>query len=575
MANVIGSFFSSYASSGSFTRSGLNYSAGAITPLSAVFAALTLALVVLLIAPLAAHLPIAAMAAVLLVVAWRLIDFHHFKVILTTSKRETTVLLTTFFATLFVELEFAIYVGVMLSLIIYLMRTSQPNVVTRVPDPSALNRHFVTDNKLPECPQFKIVRTDGSLYFGAVDHVQEQLHLLAQNYPDQKHLLMVSNGINFIDLAGADMLATEARQRKARGGGLYLVKVKEEACTTLRRGGFRELIGVDNIFLTKDDAIAGVFRKLDKGICARCDKRIFTECSRIRPITVPTIPIAMPALGDLPRLEQLLVASDGSEFSAAAIRTALGIAQHSKARVRVIHLLPGLGVDKVPSTKTIPSSLLEQARSHLDEIEHEASAAGIACATEVVETNLHYYQEIVRQADQMKADLIVMGRRGSRGMARVRLGETTAKVIGHAHCSVLVVPRNTETSGRGLVLATDGSRYAEAATTLAATFAKILQAPVTAVSAISPSHSPERQQEGAAAAERAALFLNEHDIQSEPEVVHGRADEMILQSAASHNADLIVIGSHGRTGLQRAMLGSVSERVIDAALTPVLVVKIS
>jgi nucleotide-binding universal stress UspA family protein/anti-anti-sigma regulatory factor len=448
-------------------------------------------------------------------------------------------------------------------------------VVTRVPDPSALNRHFVTDSKLPECPQFKIVRTDGSLYFGAVDHVQEQLHLLSQNYPNQKHLLMVGNGINFIDLAGADMLATEARQRKARGGGLYLVKVKEEACTTLRKGGFRELIGVENIFLTKDDAISSVFQKLDKAICARCDKRIFTECSKIRPITAPTKPLALPTLENLPRLEQLLVASDGSEYSAAAVRAALGIAQRSQAQVRVIHLLPGLGVEQVPDATTIPSSLLEQARSHLDKIEHEASAAGIACATEVVETNLHYYQEIVRQADQMQADLIIMGRRGSRGMARVRLGETTAKVIGHAHCSVLVVPRNTETTGRGLVLATDGSRYADAATTMAATFAKVLQAPVTAVTAISPSHSPERQQEGVAAAERAARFLADNDIPSEQEVLHGRADEMILQSAASRNADLIVIGSHGRTGLQRVMLGSVSERVIDAALTPVLVVKVS
>ena len=575
LANVVGSFFSSYASSGSFTRSGLNYTAGAVTPLSAVFAALMLALVVLLVAPLAAHLPIAAMAAVLLVVAWRLIDFHHFKVILTTSKRETAVLLTTFFATLFVELEFAIYVGVMLSLIIYLMRTSQPNVVTRVPDPNASNRHFVTDSKLPECPQLKIVRIDGSLYFGAVDHVQEQLHLLTQNHPDQKHLLMVGNGINFVDLAGADMLATEARQRKARGGGLYLVKVKEEACTTLRRGGFRDLIGAENIFLTKDDAISSVFQKLDKGICARCDKRIFTECSKIRPVTAPITPLAMPALGDLPRLEQLLVASDGSEYSAAAIHAALVVAQRSRARVRVIHLLSGHGIGPAPGATAIPSALLEQARSHLDEIEREAGAAGIACATEVIETTLHFYQEIVRQADQMRADLIVMGRRGPRGMARVRLGETTAKVIGHAHCSVLVVPRDTETSGRRLVLATDGSRYAEAATTLAATFAKILQAPVTAVSAISPSHSPERQEEGVAAASRAARFLAEHGIPSEPEVLHGRADEMIVQSAASRNADLIVLGSHGRTGLQRAMLGSVSERVIDAASTPVLVVKIS
>ncbi len=281
LSNVVGSFFSSYASSGSFTRSGLNYTAGAVTPLSAVFAALTLALIVLLVAPLAAHLPIAAMAAVLLVVAWRLIDFHQIQTILTTSKRETAILLTTFFATLFVELEFAIYVGVMLSLIIYLMRTSQPAVVPRVPDPASPNRHLVTDSKLPECPQLKIVRIDGSLYFGAVDHVQEQLHLLSQNYPDQKHLLVIGNGINFVDIAGAELLAAEARNRKARGGGLYLVKIKEEACNTLRKGGFRDLIGLENIFLTKADAIGTVFQRLDHDICARCDKRIFTECARL------------------------------------------------------------------------------------------------------------------------------------------------------------------------------------------------------------------------------------------------------------------------------------------------------
>ena len=166
-----------------------------------------------------------------------------------------------------------------------------------------------------------------------------------------------------------------------------------------------------------------------------------------------------------------------------------------------------------------------------------------------------------------------MGRRGPRGMARVRLSETTAKVIGHAHCNVLVVPRNTDISGQQLVLATDGSLFSDAATTIAATFAKILQAPVTAVSAILPSHSPERQEEAAAAISRASSFLASNGISTDSELLHGRADEMIQQSVASHNADLIVIGSHGRTGLQRAMLGSVSERVIDAASTPVLVAK--
>ncbi len=281
LANVVGSFFSSYASSGSFTRSGINYAAGAVTPLAAIFAAVALALIVLAVAPLAGHLPIAAMAGILLIVAWRLIDFHHIAVIVRTSKRETAVLLTTFLATLFVELEFAIYVGVMLSLVIYLMRTSRPGIVARVPDPQSPNRHLVTDPSLPECPQLKIVRVDGSLFFGAADHVQGELQAMAAQNPGQKHLLVIGNGINFIDVSGAEMLVQEANRRRKLGGGLYMSKVKDEVCSILKRGGYADSFGRENIFATKGDAIENVFRRLDHSICARCDKRIFLECKQV------------------------------------------------------------------------------------------------------------------------------------------------------------------------------------------------------------------------------------------------------------------------------------------------------
>ena len=281
LSNIVGSFFSSYAASGSFNRSGLNYDAGAVTPLAAIFAAVALALIVLIVAPLAAHLPTAAMAAVLVLVAWRLIDFHSIAIILRTSKRETTVLATTFFATLFVELEFAIYVGVMLSLVIYLMRTSRPGMVARVPDPASPNRHFVTDAKLPECPQLKIVRVDGSLFFGAIDHVQGVLQEYAERNPRQKHLMMIGNGINFIDVSGAEMLVREAKRRRALGGGLYMVKVKDEVCSILKRGGFTDAFGRENVFTTKTDAIGSILKNLDSGICARCEKRIFNECAQM------------------------------------------------------------------------------------------------------------------------------------------------------------------------------------------------------------------------------------------------------------------------------------------------------
>ena len=281
LANIVGSFFSSYASSGSFTRSGINYTSGAVTPMAAIFAAVALALIVLIVAPLAGHLPIAAMAGILLIVAYRLIDFHRISNILRTSLRETAVLLTTFLATLFVELEFAIYVGVMLSLVMYLMRTSRPGVVTRTPDPNSPGRHMATDPKLPECPQLKIVRVDGSLFFGAVDHVQSEFARLRGQNPEQKHLMIIGNSINFIDIAGAELLAQEAKRRRQMGGGLYISKVKAEVCGILKRGGFIEDLGSENIFVTKTDAIETIFRKLDRSICEHCDKRIFNECRAV------------------------------------------------------------------------------------------------------------------------------------------------------------------------------------------------------------------------------------------------------------------------------------------------------
>jgi len=575
LANAVGSFFSSYASSGSFTRSGLNYTAGAVTPLSAVFAAISLALIVLLVAPLAAHLPIAAMAAVLLVVAYRLIDFHHIKTIISTSKRETAVLATTFFATLFVELEFAIYVGVMLSLIIYLMRTAQPRVTATVPDPNTQHRSFVSDSNLPECPQLMVVRIDGSIYFGAVDHIGERLHSFAEANPAQKHLLVVGTGVNFIDLAGAELLAAEARRRRAQGGDLYLAKIKPEACETLRRGGFRDLIGADNIFPGKASAIANIFQRLDHSICARCDKRIFGECAQVRPISPGAAEPEVPEFGTLPRVERLLVASDDSEYSTGAIHEALRIAKKSGARVRVIHMIPRAGNELTLGADEIPEPLLTRARAHLDDVEREATAAGVVCDTDVIHTSLRLYQEIVNQADQMKADLIVMGRRGRRGLARVRLGQATAKVIGHAHCAVLVVPRNVEITGQRLVLATDGSAYADAATAMAGSLAKIFAAPVSALSVTLPSQSDRRHEEARVAANRAATFLKSHELDAEAVVYHGRPDEVIVETTMAKKADLIVIGSHGRTGLDRVMLGSVSERVIDAASTAVLVAKLS
>ena len=282
LSNIAGSFFSGYVATGSFTRSGLNYQAGAQTPLAAMFAGLFLIFIVLLVAPLAAYLPNAAMAGILFLVAWGLIDFHEIGHVLKTSRRETGIMAVTFFGALFLELEFAIFAGVLLSLVLYLMRVSKPRIISRVPDARLPGRKFNTDPSLPSCPQLHILRIDGSLFFGSINHVQEAFADLEEQHPEQKHLAIVAEGINFADITGGAILVKEARRRKARGGNLYLMKVKKGLWESLESCGCLDAIGPNNFFQSKTAAITGIFQKLDKSVCQRCDKRIFRECASIQ-----------------------------------------------------------------------------------------------------------------------------------------------------------------------------------------------------------------------------------------------------------------------------------------------------
>ncbi|MDD5388392.1 MAG: SulP family inorganic anion transporter [Gallionellaceae bacterium] len=281
LSNILGSFFSAYASSGSFNRSGVNYEAGARTPLAAVFSAVFLFLVLLLVAPLAAYLPIPAMAAVLFLVAWNLVDFHHITAILKVHREEAVVLAITFIGTV-IDLEKGIFFGITASLIFYLSRTSRPAIRSIVPDPANMHdpkRKFIVETGAePDCPQLKLLRIEGGIYFGAVEHIQHALVAVGENTPTRKHILLFSKGINAIDLAGAEMLSREAQRRRRLGGALYLCGVREGFCKMLRQGGYENDLGRDNIYSNRPEAIAGIYPKLNPDICRTCKSRIFREC---------------------------------------------------------------------------------------------------------------------------------------------------------------------------------------------------------------------------------------------------------------------------------------------------------
>ncbi|EIC21068.1 SulP family inorganic anion transporter [Thiorhodovibrio frisius] len=280
LSNIAGAFFSGYVATGSFNRSGVNFEAGARTPLAAVFAAVMLMVIVLLVAPLASYLPKAAMAGVLFLVAWGLIDRREIRHILHASRRETAVLAVTFFSALFLELEFAIFAGVLLSLVLYLERTSKPRIVTLAPDPGLPKRAFSDATDVPQCPQLRIIRIDGSLFFGSVPHVERAFDILRARFADQKHLAILADGMNFVDLQGAQAVSDEAERRQQGGGGLYLINVKPGLWETLDSAGCLDATGARNVFQSKEAGIRAIYQKLDRSICATCEKRIFLECKQ-------------------------------------------------------------------------------------------------------------------------------------------------------------------------------------------------------------------------------------------------------------------------------------------------------
>ena len=281
LSNMIGSFFSCFASSGSFTRSGINYDAGAKTPLTSVFAAVTLIGIVLFVAPLAAYLPMPAVAGVIVIVGWSLIDFNYIRHVQKASRRDNIIGIITTVATLFLDLEFAIYIGVILSLFFFLQGTSHPHIATMAPDPDHPRRqltYIIRKKSVKECPQLKIVRIDGSLFFGSIEHIAAFFQQVRDNESAQ-YMLLLANGINRIDFDGAEWLAEEAKAWQNRGGALYIAGLKVIAQDVLIDGGFLEVIGEEYFFVSKTDAIGVIYEKLDPSVCRACTARVFQECN--------------------------------------------------------------------------------------------------------------------------------------------------------------------------------------------------------------------------------------------------------------------------------------------------------
>ena len=225
LSNIAGAMFSCMVSSGSINRTAMSEQSGARTPLAAVFSGLMVIVLLVLAAPVLAHISVGAIAGLLLVVAWGLIEPAQWRRVLRLDRTEAAIALGTFIATLTFSLEAAVLGGVTASLVTYLYRSARPSLRTM-----GFDKRFDDDERrpfviidgapagtLPECPQLKLLRMEGSVYFGAVAHVAEHLHMLRTQPQAAKRLMVMTKGMTTIDLAGAEMWEAEWLRRHCDG----------------------------------------------------------------------------------------------------------------------------------------------------------------------------------------------------------------------------------------------------------------------------------------------------------------------------------------------------------------------
>jgi nucleotide-binding universal stress UspA family protein len=269
------------------------------------------------------------------------------------------------------------------------------------------------------------------------------------------------------------------------------------------------------------------------------------------------------------KMEKLLVATDGSMFSKSAVREAVNLAKICSGKLYVVSVVK-TNLEYESIVPQIVEKEEEKMRQHLESVKDRASKEGVDCEI-ISHRSEEPYQDIVDEAEKNQADMVIMGTHGRTGLKRLMMGSVTAKVIGHATCNVLVVPLDAKIECGNILVATDGSKYSEAAVSEAIGIAKRCGGSLTVISVA--SSDAEILSAGDYVKEVSELAEKE-GIKTDGLAVKGIPYKAIVDASKRERADLIVVGSHGRTGLERLLMGSVTERVIGHSESAVLVVKV-
>ncbi len=271
----------------------------------------------------------------------------------------------------------------------------------------------------------------------------------------------------------------------------------------------------------------------------------------------------------LSKLDKLLVATDRSAFSEGAVREAINFAKKCSSRLSVMSIL-----ESNPQYETIGANVYEkeeaEAMKYLESVKARALQEGVSSCEAVLLFGEEPYRLIVNEAIEKKVDMIIIGRRGRSGLMKVLMGQVAAKVIGHASCKVLVVPRAAKIECRNILVATDGSDHSLAAASEAIGIAKRCGSHIIA---LSTAHSDIELKEAKAHVHKVVEMAQNEGITVEAITPLGSSHNIIIETAGGRGVDLIVMGAYGKTGIKKLLMGSSTEKVIGRAGCAVLVAR--
>lgn len=275
IANIVGSLFQSYPTSGSFSRSAVNINAGAVSGFSSVVTGVIVVVTLLWLTPLLYHLPQATLAAVIMMAVVGLINFKAIKHAWQAHPHDGVVAVMTFVLTLALapHLDKGILVGAGLALILYLYRTMQPRVAVLARHPDGTLRDAEVFG-LETCKEISMIRFDGQLYFANTSYFEDKVMERIALGPGLKYLIVVGDGINQVDATGEEMLAHLAERLDKAGIELLFTGLKKQVLDTFQRTGLYAKVGERRFFRTEDQALDYAWQQLGNNHDATCPLNI-------------------------------------------------------------------------------------------------------------------------------------------------------------------------------------------------------------------------------------------------------------------------------------------------------------